>query len=146
MNAKTYEEIAGELAEKLFGVDWFNQQEVKGLILSAIQSAVEPACRERDEAKRDEENCRQIITTYTDEIDGYQSELSALRKQNELKDEALNELKEYVRFSTLEIQSHRGRPDAQKDALFQSAYRLYVKHDVEGRNQSTINPSKGEKV
>ena len=47
--------------------------------------------------------------------------------------EAYDELREFVRRATLQIQQHRSQTDAQMDLLFQDAYRLYEKHDVENR-------------
>lgn len=41
------------------------------------------------------------------------------------------ELREFVRRITLELQQHRSRTPKQLDGLFQEAYKLYVKHDVE---------------
>lgn len=60
--------------------------------------------------------------------------------------EALKELREFVRYATLEIQSHLSRTDEQKNALFQRAYKLYDKYDVEGWHEkqslSTSEPMK----
>ena len=42
-----------------------------------------------------------------------------------------DDVKEFIRYATLEIQSHRNRTDQQKDNLFHRAYQLYVKYDVE---------------
>lgn len=42
-----------------------------------------------------------------------------------------DDVKAFIRYATLEIQSHRSRTDAQKDNLFHRAYKLYVKYDVE---------------
>lgn len=47
-----------------------------------------------------------------------------------LKDQ-YNELCEFVRRITLSLQSHRSKTEQEMDAMFQDAYRLYVKHDVE---------------
>ncbi len=42
-----------------------------------------------------------------------------------------DDVKAFIRYATLEIQSHRLRTDQQKDNLFHRAYKLYVKYDVE---------------
>lgn len=44
------------------------------------------------------------------------------------------ELKSFVARITLDLQKNRSMTAAQWDRWFQEAYRLYVKHDVEGRN------------
>lgn len=45
--------------------------------------------------------------------------------------EHYDELREFVRLITLQLQKHRSLGDGAKDELFQYAYRMYVKHDVE---------------
>lgn len=42
-----------------------------------------------------------------------------------------DDIKEFIRYATLEIQSHRSHSEQQKDNLFHRAYHLYVKYDVE---------------
>lgn len=44
------------------------------------------------------------------------------------------DIRDFIRHVTLQLQKHRSLSDGQKDALFQSAYRLYTKYDVEGRS------------
>lgn len=44
---------------------------------------------------------------------------------------ALWELRKFIQDVTLELQQHRSRSDKQKDQLFQRAYSLYVKYDVD---------------
>lgn len=43
------------------------------------------------------------------------------------------ELKGFVYIITLDLQKHREKTPEQLDAMFQRAYRLYVKYDVEGK-------------
>lgn len=44
----------------------------------------------------------------------------------------------FLYFVTLGLQVHRSRMDAQKDNLFQQAYKLYVKYDVEKARQRPL--------
>ena len=46
--------------------------------------------------------------------------------------QGMNEMKSFVHIITLDLQRHREKSPEQLDAMFQSAYRLYVKYDVEG--------------
>ncbi len=41
------------------------------------------------------------------------------------------ELREFIKFITLQLQRHRSLTDNNKDELFQKAYKLYTKHRVE---------------
>ncbi len=45
--------------------------------------------------------------------------------------ENYDDLREFVRLITLQLQTHEGKTPAQWTELFHYAYRLYVKHDVE---------------
>jgi hypothetical protein len=40
----------------------------------------------------------------------------------------------FIREVTLHLQSNRSKTPEQHDAMFQAAYRLYAKYDVEGRS------------
>lgn len=42
------------------------------------------------------------------------------------------DVRDFIYHVTLHLQSHRSTTEAQKDAMFQNAYRLYVQYDVEG--------------
>lgn len=45
--------------------------------------------------------------------------------------QGLNEMKRFVYIITLDLQKHREKTPEQLDAMFQRAYKLYVKYDVE---------------
>lgn len=74
-------------------------------------------------------DCRDALTSLLSNAEGEVKELP-------------EDVKTFIRIATLEIQSHRSKSDEQMDALFQKAYQLYSKYDVEA-SQPT---SKGERV
>jgi len=45
------------------------------------------------------------------------------------------ELKKFIYDVTLLLQSHRSKTEVEMDRMFQRAYRLYVKYDVEGKDK-----------
>jgi len=45
--------------------------------------------------------------------------------------ENIKELKEFVRVITLSLQAHRSKTPKELDRMFQRAYQLYAKYDVE---------------
>lgn len=49
-----------------------------------------------------------------------------------------DELKQFVRTITLDLQELARKTPEQKAEMFQQAYRLYVKHDVEGRGENAL--------
>ena len=49
---------------------------------------------------------------------------------------ALEELKQFVRVITLDLQSHRSKTPQELDGMFHAVYRLYDKYDVEGRREA----------
>lgn len=62
----------------------------------------------------------------------------ALKARLESRDRALLELKEFVHDVTLELQRYQGKDIKERAKIydmFQRAYKLYVKYDVEGRNE-----------
>lgn len=60
--------------------------------------------------------------------------LEGLAKRGHVrKTEIGEELKGFIRNLTLKLQNHRSLTDAQKDMLFQDAYRLYVEYQLDDR-------------
>lgn len=45
-----------------------------------------------------------------------------------------DDVRDFIRHVTTELQVHRNRTEEQKDRLFQMAYRLYAKYEVEGKD------------
>lgn len=87
----------------------------------------------------DDENCdpvqvaHEAITPYTPwEPVSPETELRIDEAQRAEGRERLPEdVTNFIRHITLELQAHRSRTDKQKDALFQDAYRLYDKYQVD---------------
>mgnify|MGYP001583295907 CR=1 FL=1 len=48
-------------------------------------------------------------------------------------EKGLKELKEFVRTITLDLQRHREKTPEQLDNMFNQAYKLYIKYDVEAK-------------
>lgn len=42
-----------------------------------------------------------------------------------------DDVKEFIRIITLELQSHRSKSEIELDKLFQECYKMYVKYEVE---------------
>jgi hypothetical protein len=68
----------------------------------------------------------------------------ALAENAELR-EAYDELRGFVRVVTLHLQAHRSKTDLQHTAMFDRAYSLYCKHDVENRKALNNQPAQREK-
>lgn len=45
------------------------------------------------------------------------------------------DVRSFIYLVTLHLQSHRSKTPEQHDAMFQNAYRLYEKYDVENRRR-----------
>jgi hypothetical protein len=70
----------------------------------------------------------------------HRNEAALLQAQLAQAEAAISELKEFVRTITLDLQNHRSLSEDRKDLLFQQAYRLYCKFDVEGRAAMSQQP------
>lgn len=53
------------------------------------------------------------------------------------------DVRSFVDRVTLHLQANRSKKQEQHDAMFQEAYRLYCKYDVEGRRANTEGQTRG---
>ena len=55
------------------------------------------------------------------------------------------DVRDFIYHITLALQEHRSKTDAQKDQLFQDAYVLYCKYDVENKRNEEAAAIRGRK-